>query len=74
MMMIMVGLILNFTFLPKFNNQITGMKDMYSLSESEVNSFFDDDGGGMDVTLSGIHGKFYFCGDYNYNYFHYLLY
>ena len=34
------------------------MKDMYSLSESEVNSFVDDDGGGMNVTLSGIHGKF----------------
>ena len=31
------------------------MKDVYSLSESEVNSFFDDDGG--DVILSGIHGK-----------------
>ena len=26
-----------------------------SLSESEVNSFFDDDGG--DIILSGIHGK-----------------
>jgi superfamily II DNA helicase RecQ len=40
------------------------MNDLYSLSESEVNSFFDDDGGGMeggdgmgDITLSSIHGK-----------------
>ena len=39
------------------------MKDMlqYSLSESEVTSFFDDDGGGMgDVTLSGIHGNLWY--------------
>ena len=40
-----------------YGNIITGIKDTYSLSESEVNSFFDDDGSGMDVTLSGIHGK-----------------
>ena len=37
------------------------MKDTYSLSEGEINSFFDDDGGGMDdATLSGIHGKWWY--------------
>ena len=39
----------------------------YSLSKSEVTSFFDDDGGGVedgggmgDVTLSGIHGNLWY--------------
>ena len=44
------------------------MKDTYSLSESEVTSFFDDDdGGGVedggemgDVTHSGIHGNLWY--------------
>ena len=41
------------------------MNDLYSLSESEVHSSFDDDGGGMedssgmgDITLSSIHGNY----------------
>ena len=43
MMIIMVGVILR--------------KDTYTLSENEVNSFFEDDIGGMDIAFSGILGK-----------------
>ena len=72
-MTIMVGLVLNFIHVYIFNNKITEMKDTYNLSESEVYSFFDDDGG--DVTLSSIHGKVFFTVvTIMYNYYHCLLY
>ena len=57
MMIIMVGLILMFILYIAIANNNICRKEGYLYSESEVNSFFEDDIGGMDIAFSGILGK-----------------